>query len=288
MIAAITRRKPNFFTHPAWHTVPWRTSPRNIHSKLVDIMITLPDLLRSQDILSQQLTRLKTDSDRFAALTNGQIHINRCIRIGESLREWEQNTLLACVEQSAISEENYAGPLTILEVCKTHGYGFFNICMQFYVSCLILYATTWVSYRTVALAVRPDQLPSLPSWMRLPDIPEWMNPRTAASNIVSCVPHYFEPEAGFWGAQSASFSLGAALHYYAATGGLESEEMNQLRRLFYQAKLGGVTSNFVKSMANTADTAKGDPTKPQEHRKMATSWFGMDSLRRDRTQSSSS
>lgn len=288
VISGITRRRPNFFTQPAWHTIPWKASPRNIQAKLVDIMITLPGLLRSHDQLAQRLSQLNSDRDRFAALTDGQNHINRCIRIGESLREWEQDTLLECMEQSSTRTQNYAGPLTILEVCKNHGYGFFHVCMHFYVSCLLLYATTWVSYRTIALAVRPDQLPNLPAWMRLPDIPEWMNPRVMAANLVTCVPHYFEPDAGFWGAHAASFAVGSAMHYYAATGGLHSEEMNQLKRLFNEAKLGGVTSNFFKSIANTADTAKGDLTKPEEHRKMAISWYGMDALQRDRTPSSSS
>ena len=108
-----------------------------------------------------------------------------------------------------------------------------------------------------------------------------------ASNIVSHAPHYFEPSAGFWGAQAANFPLGGALHFYAATGGAESEEMNQLRTLFAKAKLGSVTGNFLKSMANTANSARGDPGKKEEHEKMAASWYGMDAIRRDRASSSS-
>jgi hypothetical protein len=229
------------------------------------------------------MARLKTNNDRFDALTDGQNHINRCIQIGESLRDWE----LECLEQSDLCTTNYPGPVTLLEICKTHGYGFFNICMQFWVSCLLLYATTWVSYRNITLGVHPDQLPSLPAWMRLPDIPEWMNPRLMASNIVSCAPYYFERDAGFWGPQSASFPMGAALHYLAATGGAESEEINQLKRLMKHSKLGGVTGNFLQSIANTADSTKGDPREREQHVKMATSWYGMNAIRRDRASSSS-
>ena len=281
VIAGITRRRPNFFTTAAWHTIPWQSSPRNGYDKLIDIMITLPQVLQSQDALSQKLTNLETYEDRFTALTEGQDHIHRCIRIGEALREWEQDTLLACLDQSSVSSQNYAGPVTVLEICKNHGYGFFHVCMQFWVASLIVYATTWVSYRNITLAIRPDQVPSLPAWMRLPDIPEYMNTRLIASNIVACVPHYFEETAGFWGPQCATFPMGTALHYYAATGGLDSEEMNQLRRLLDRAKVGDVACNFLKSIANTADSVKGDPTKPQEHKKMATSWYGMDAIRQD-------
>jgi len=50
--------------------------------------------------------------------------------------------------------------------------------------------------------------------------------------------------------------------------------------------VGDVAGNFLKSIASTADSAKGDPTKPQEHKKMATSWYGMDAVWGGRASSS--
>lgn len=286
VIAGMTLRKPNFFTNLAWHTIPWETSPRNLHDTLCDVMIALPDLLQSQDRLLQTLVHSGSNRDRFTIITEGQNHINRCIRIGESLREWEQSALLACLEESSIGTQNYAGPVTLLEVCKNHGYGFFHMSMQYWVACVVLHSTAWVTYRSVILAARPDQPPSLPAWMRLPDIPEWMNPRLAASNIVTCAPHYFVDDAGFWGAQSATFPLGAAMHYYAATGDQDSEQTAQLHRLLKQTRLGSVTSEFLRSIANTGDSVKGDPAKREEHRRMATSWYGMDAIEERRQQPS--
>ena len=277
-ISAITRRKPNFFTSLAWHTIPWETSPRTLCDELCDIMIALPDLLQRQDRLSRRLASLQSNSDRFAALTEGQNHINRCTLIGGSLREWEQKALTACITISAPSIQNYTGPLTLLDVCKDHGYGFFHACMQYWTTCLVLFTTAWVTYRSVILA-RTEQPLSLPAWMRMPEVPDWMNPRPIASNIVTCSPHYFSDGAGFWGAQSASFPMGAALHYYAATtGGLDAEETAQLRRLLRNARLGKITSDFLRSVANTADSVKGDPQNRQEHKEMATSWYGIDKL----------
>ena len=284
VIAAMTKRKPNFFTDIAWHTIPWESSPRNLHDRLCDVMIALPDLLQNQDKLSQRLAVSETNRDRFAILTDGQNHLNRCIRIGESFREWEQRALLACSDEPSTSQ-NYGGPLTLLEVCKEHGYGFFNVCMQYWVGCMVLYASSWVTFRSVMLAARPDQPPSLPEWIKLPDIPEWMNPRLVALNIVACAPHYFADNAGFWGAQAACFPMGAALHYYAATGGQDSEEIEQLRKLFRQQRLGGVTREFLRSIANTSDAAKGDPAKREEHTPMATSWYGMGAIQAQRRQS---
>ena len=275
VIAGITLRKPNFFTSIAWYTIPFETSPRNLHDKLCDIMITLPDLLQSQDRLSPRLVSPQTNDERYATLTEGQNHITRCIRVGEALRGWEQSVLLAC---QAENSQSIAGPQTLRDVCKNHGHGFFNLSMQYWVACIILYSATWTSYRTVTLAARPDQAPSMPGWLKLPDIPEWMNPHPPAANIVACAPHYFDENGGFWGAQAATFPMGAALHFYAATGRQNSEEMAQLKGLFNRPKLGGVTSEFLRSIANTGSTKKGDPAQREEHNKMASSWFGMDAI----------
>ncbi|KAK3722504.1 hypothetical protein LTR37_002496 [Vermiconidia calcicola] len=272
VISAIMKRRPNFFTSREWHTIPWQASTRSLHDELCDLMIALPDLLHSQDKLSERFSDSTTNRDRFEILTEGQNLINRCIRLGESLREWEQKALLACVSGPAIPLRNLTGPPTLLEICRDHGYFFFNIVMQYWASCVILYGATWVIYRSVSVEARPDQPPSLPAWIRLRDIPEWTNPRIAASNIVSCVPHFFAPNAGYWGAQSAAFPMGAALHFYAATGG--EEEVRRLKQLFKEASLGCVTSGFLRSVSNTADTHRGDPAKDDEHRQMAVSWFG--------------
>lgn len=73
--------------------------------------------------------------------------------------------------------------------------------------------------------------------------------------------------------------MGAALHYYAATGAVESEEIKQLQRLLLDAKLGDVTGRFLRSMANSTDSAKGDPRNKEEHKKIAASWYGLDAIR---------
>ena len=127
--------------------------------------------------------------------------------------------------------------------------------MQYWVAALVLQSTTWITYRNVLQFAGSDQPLSIPGWMRLPDIPEWMNPRTPASNIVAGAPHYYEESAGYWGAASGSFPVGAALHFYASTSP-DSDEMRQLLQLF-QSGLGSVSGGFLRSMANTASTVKG-------------------------------
>lgn len=250
-------------------------------------MIALPDLLRTQDELKGRLTHLESNSDRFMILSDGQSHLNRCIAIGESLRQWEQKALAACTSVTAMPPEHFAGPLTLLEVCKDHGYGFFHVVMQYWTTCIALFTTAWITYRSVTTCMPAGTDQPFSPWIRLPEVPAWMNPRPIAANIVTCAPHYFTDDARFWGAHNASFSMGAAMHYYAATGGQHSEEIGQLRSLCSQARLGAVTGEFLRSIANTADTAKGDCRDREEHKIMATSWYGMDVLEGRRSASSS-
>lgn len=147
VIAAISLRKPNFFSTLAWHTIPWETSPRNLRDELVDIMVALPDIFQTQDRMAAQILSLESNRDRFAILTAGQSFLNRCIAVGEALRQWELKALTGCIEKS--TPQNYPGPITILEVCKDHGFGFFHTTMQYWTTCLLLYTTTWVSTQTL-------------------------------------------------------------------------------------------------------------------------------------------
>ena len=267
--------------------IPWESSPRNLSDELCDLMIVVPGLLQRQDVLCQKITNMETYSDRYVIVTEGQEYINRCINLGRAFHEWEQKALQTCVQRFTVASTSPAGPLTLLDICRDCGYGFFNTIMYYWVGCVILYSTTWVVYRSIGSAVRPEQSPSLPTWLRLPEIPQWMNPRHMAANVVTCAPHFFAPEAGFWGAQSASFPVGVALHYYAATGGMDAEAMDRLRELLADASRGRVAGDFLRSLAYDSDAAKRDPRDRQLHGSMASSWYGTDRLQAQAAGSSS-
>lgn len=289
VISGITRRSPNFFTGPAWHSIPWETSPRHLRDELFDVMIGLPDLLRKQDDVLRKLVLVETYSDRFSVLTEARDHISRCILLATCFREWEDKALRACTGQNdGHFEQAFAGPLTLAEVCKNHGYGFFNIVMQYWTATLILHGTTWIAYRNALLATDVTLSSTLPALVRLPTIPAWMTPRPIAANIAKYAHHYFSDSAGLWGAQSASFPLGGALHYFAATGGQGSEDIQKIRQLFVGAKYGKVTGDFLRSVANTAPTKRGDTHDRMQHYCMASSWYGIDLLLQRRNASTTS
>ena len=69
--------------------------------------------------------------------------------------------------------------------------------------------------------------------------------------------------------------MGAALHFYAATGGQDSDEIKRLVDLFHKTSFGGVTETFLRSIANEGSPVKGDPAKREDHKDMATYWFGI-------------
>jgi hypothetical protein len=110
------------------------------------------------------------------------------------------------------------------------------------------------------------------SWVTLPELPFWMDPRPLATNISLCAAHYFGDNAGYWGAAAAAFPVGALSHFLAASGLQYSPEMERLRHVYVGTKLGGLTKHFLRSMANTPNTLKGDTLQQDQYKRMANSW----------------
>lgn len=103
-------RKPNVFTNLEWHNVPWQQSPRSLRDELYDVMVTLPSLLQKNDQLIEVIGRVATMSDRHSALASARDHLSRCLHIADSLRQWEQRVLAACLEEASEMYEDEIGP----------------------------------------------------------------------------------------------------------------------------------------------------------------------------------
>lgn len=236
----------------------------------------MPEVLAEHDTLCQKLATLDTQRDLFELLTQAQEHVNHCIFLAKSLRQWEQRAISTCLEESSLKIPNVGREATLLEVCKKHGYGFFHVVMQYWAVCIVLYSSTWIAKGKVSKAASVQQSTPLPALMKLPDIPAWMNPYTAASNITKCADYYLEDAAGLWGPLAGTFSMGAALHYFAACGAQDSEEIKHLRSMFAKSKSGKLAGGFLGSVANTGYSKKGNPADLEQHVSMARSWYGTD------------
>jgi len=274
VIAAITRRKPNFLSGAAWYTIPWTTSPRTLRDELVDIMLALPEMLHKQDVLLQRRQGLTTTQELYECLVEGQELINRGVFIATSLRKWEHKVLEQCLADVATQNTSLSGPPTLLEICKDHGYGLFHGIMQYWAICIVLFGSTWVAQGRVTTAAEGFLSQDLPALVQVPDIPSWMDPRNAASNIAMNAQHYFRKEAGLWGPVSATFPMGCALYFYSATGSQDSYEAAQLRGALAKGRTGDMASEYLRSMANYTDTEHGDTKVRTEYESMAKSWFG--------------
>jgi hypothetical protein len=143
---------------------------------------------------------------------------------------------------------------------------------DYWTTCLLLFATSRVLHQKIADAYQYVELTYMTSWVTLPELPSWMNPRPMATNISLCAAHYFEDDAGYWGAAAACFSVGALSHFCAARGLQQSPEMESVQHVFMDKKLGGLTKHFLRSMANTPNTLKGDTLQKDQYKRMANSW----------------
>jgi hypothetical protein len=120
------------------------------------------------------------------------------------------------------------------------------------------------------------------------------DPQACAINIATHAHHYFAPTTGLVGPQHATFPLGAALHFFAATGqrasGSEEEAVDtaagetepstalviqRLQALFRNVERAKSTGEFLRSMAPDPAPVelKGDTNDAGEHEKMAKDWF---------------
>lgn len=278
VLAGIIMRRPNFFTELNWHNVPWKQTPRHLKHELFDTMITLPDLLQKNDDLLDLVGNATSMSQRYEALVRARDHISHCLQTAQYLRQWEQRALRICLDEAWELYQDEVGPINLFTVCNNHGFGFFHLIMQYWTASILVWASTWIAYRKVRSALQPDEPPSLPAWVKPPNVPDWMNPTIPASQIVKCAAKYFSPEAGYWGAQQSTWSIGITMHYYASIGMVDSDEMNHLRALIHIPKIGKMAGQWLRSMANLNSGARFDPGNQPVYEEIASAWFGTDKL----------
>jgi hypothetical protein len=257
---------------------------RSLYDEFIDIMLSVPALLEGHDRLSANLITATQHQVLSEVFKEGHDLVSRCIRVGETLQNWEERAIRFSADTVDFVSRSRTEHRSLLEICKLHGYGFFHSCMQYWGTSIVVYATTWAVQRSMFKAANPvsESLPPPFAWLNLQTIPDWVNPGKMAANIACSAAHYFEDAAGYWGASSATYSIGAASHYYAATGNLDSAEMRQIYDLYKNAKLATVTRQFLRSVANTPSSAKGDCARQAEHIKMAGSWYRMGTVMAER------
>ncbi len=107
----------------------------------------------------------------------------------------------------------------LTEGCEDYDYVFFHLVTQNWTVNLLLYNMTSLLFRllsqTRTISTSTSELPPIP------------NPWPYGASIASYCHHFFRPKAGLFGAQHASWPMGAALQYYSATRQINSMSWTQ-------------------------------------------------------------
>jgi len=275
-LTGITRRQKTLLDSQTWRQVPWgaQNRHRTLKDKLVDATLGVAGAL-------EQLDRHHKDPG-IDALRSDEV-VKACATPVQWLRAWE-------IEALRLHSD---GPSNLSDVCAKHGFGFYHLAMQFWAVSLLLSARCrpFVDHLTKRSdeSIRPS--PTLHALASL--VP---NPQTCAINIATHAHHYFAPTTGLVGPQHATFPLGAALHFFAATGQKASASkddeavpaaaddrtdpgtalvIRRLQELFRNVERAKSTGEFLRSMAPAPAPAelKGDTNDAGEHEKMAKEWF---------------
>jgi len=274
-LTGITRRQRVLLDSQSWRQVPWSAQHRHrtLKDKLVDATLAIAGALQHLD---QYHEDPRTDSQRVDEA------VKACATPLQWLRAWE-------IEALRLHSD---GPSNLSDVCAKHGFGYYHLIMQFWAVSLLLSArcrpfidrVTKRSDEGVGRSLALQALVSL--------VP---NPQTCAINIAVNAHHYFAPTTGLVGPQHATFPLGAALHFFAATGQRASSSedrvtaaaagggtdpstalvIQRLQQLFRDVERAKSTGEFLRSMAPDPAPVelKGDTNDAGEHEKMAKDWF---------------
>ena len=253
VIHGLATRQPNRFTQMDWH-LPTRT----LRDDLFELIIPAPGLLQESDKLSADIKELANDDDQVSVLVKGEELLQRGLHVCEDLRRWELKALGLCMEHQTSPEADTReiatsdASRTLLDVCTSHGNGFFFfICTQYWAMCTTLFSSLQGLFASLsALALNISE-------SRITQLPNWVDPEPYPSNISQVAYYFFRPEAGLWSAQSAVFPLGNALAYLARTGRTESSEFKAITKVFAEHKAGTPLRDFSAAICRRSRESVG-------------------------------
>lgn len=273
-LTGITRRQKILLDSQSWRQVPWSAQNRHrtLKDKLVDATLAVASALEQLDQHHKDPGIEPQRSDEVA---------KACATPVQWLRAWEIEALRLHSDSAS----------NLSDVCAKHGFGFYHLAMQFWAVSLLLSARCrpFIDHfmKRSEGTIRPS--PTLQTLALL--VPD---PQACAINIAAHAHHYFVPTTGLVGPQHATFPLGAALHFFAATGQRASTSedevsatyasgetdpstalvIRRLQELFRNVERAKSTGEFLRSMAPAPAPAelKGDTNNAGDHEKMAKEW----------------
>ncbi|KAH0521860.1 hypothetical protein TsFJ059_005795 [Trichoderma semiorbis] len=264
VMLCIGRRTQSPLHSPEWRTVPWRTIPKSVKDKLMDIMEDIPFMLVSYDNI-----RACQDPDRADELR--QIAMLNCEHISNSLDIWEQE-MGADLHQF---DYNVVGsPLP--EPKDDTEFSLVYLSSVYWGARLILYSTLGMMNMAYAAASASPGTDSVPSLSASPassapvstpatspeetssapglceEVPRvrMLNPGTFARKIAHAVPLLYGPSAGAMQGASGLFPMALALRFFATTEppGQRSLESQMIYNLYAKPFVGSFVGRFLQDL----------------------------------------
>ncbi|KAL7942774.1 hypothetical protein V8C42DRAFT_330347 [Trichoderma barbatum] len=264
VMLSIGRRTKSPLHSPEWRTVPWRTVPKSVKDKLMDIMEDIPFMLVSYDNL-----RACQDPDRADELR--QIAMLNCEHISTSLDIWEEEM------GDVLHQFDYtiAGSPLPMPQDDTE-FSLVYLSSVYWGARLILYSTLgMMSMAHAAASVSPssDAVPSLSGspassaptstpgtspeeesssagpYDEVPRV-KMLNPGIFARKISHAVPLLYGPAAGAMQGASGLFPMALALRFFATTEppGQRSLESQMIYNLYAKPFVGSFVGRFLQDL----------------------------------------
>ncbi|KEQ92140.1 hypothetical protein AUEXF2481DRAFT_433150 [Aureobasidium subglaciale EXF-2481] len=268
IIQGLARRRPNTFTQ-----LEWRLPSLNMRDELYELINPAPQLLEELDMFRESEAVVKTDLASRQHIVLGTTLLERCLDIRNALREWETKIMVICREKqsftgwmsrppsSSSSTWDFTVPsysidlrepsavrvdeqgLSLYDVCRLHGHGFFSTCTMYWTMCSIMYSS---------LRTHQQQLQAFMNiWTPgevLPSLPEWVSPELSALSVAQVAGHFFKPGMGLWAAHAAVFPVSHALCYFAKTGRRDSPAFESMINAFANSKTGVIMRDFLDAI----------------------------------------
>ncbi|KAL7907731.1 hypothetical protein GGI35DRAFT_65866 [Trichoderma velutinum] len=264
VMLSIGRRTHSPLHSPEWRTVPWRTIPKSVKDKLMDIMEDIPFMLVSYDNL-----RACQDPDRADELR--QIAMLHCEHISNSLDIWEEEM---GVDLNQFDYTVVGSPLP--EPKDDTEFSLVYLSSVFWGARLILYSTLGMMNMAYAAASASPGTDSVPSLSASPassapvstpatspeeassasglceEVPRvrMLNPGTFARKIAHAVPLLYGPSAGAMQGASGLFPMALALRFFATTEppGQKSLESQMIYSLYAKPFVGSFVGRFLQDL----------------------------------------
>jgi hypothetical protein len=248
VIQGLSKRQPNAFAQLAW-----RLPSLNMRDKLYELINPVPELLRDLDLWHAFEIQVEDYTTSRQHVTRGIALLHKTLDVCHDLQAWEAQILMLCHKRESSSanntepEDSFSGQargrITLYDVCRHHGHGFFSTCTQYWTMCNILYSSLMKFHQQFQAFLDKWTVGEV-----IPALPEWVSPELPALNIAQVAGHFFNPGMGLWAAHAAVFPISTALWHFAKTGRRDSPAFKTMTQAFTTNKTGIIMRDFLNAI----------------------------------------